>query len=259
MKGLSQQEYNDLIPQGTILLGYRGSIAHGTYLPSDDPNSIDDKDVMGVCIPTIDHFLGLKQFEQRERMIREWDSVVYEIRKFVRLLMNSNPNVLSLLWLREQDHIKITPEGQMLIDARKLFVTKKIYYAFTGYAYGQRKRMTHFEKRGYMGEKRKALVAKYGYDIKNASHLIRLLHMGIEFLKEGELHVYRHDAPMLIQIKTGQWTLDQVKAEADNLFKRAEAAYDECKFPVAPSPEAANNLVLNIVKAYFANNNKEAW
>jgi len=29
---------------------------------------------------------------------------------------------------------------------------------------------------GYMGEKRKAMVRKYQYDVKNAAHLIRLLH-----------------------------------------------------------------------------------
>lgn len=38
----------------------------------------------------------------------------------------------------------------------------------------------HFS--GYMGEKRKAMVRKYQYDVKNAAHLIRLLRMGAEFL-----------------------------------------------------------------------------
>lgn len=47
----------------------------------------------------------------------------------------------------------------------------------------------HFS--GYMGEKRKAMVRKYQYDVKNAAHLIRLLRMGTEFLTTGELQVYR--------------------------------------------------------------------
>ena len=42
-----------------------------------------------------------------------------------------------------------------------------------------------------MGEKRKAIVRKYQYDVKNAAHLIRLLRMGIEFLETGELRVFR--------------------------------------------------------------------
>jgi len=63
-----------------------------------------------------------------------------------------------------------------------------------------------------MGTKRKMLVEKYGYDCKNAAHLIRLLRMGVEFLKDGRLYVMREDAKQLIEIKRGEWTLEQVKA-----------------------------------------------
>ena len=50
LKGLSEEQTKELLPpQGLILLGYRGSISHGTYEPSEDPNSIDDIDQV---IPT---------------------------------------------------------------------------------------------------------------------------------------------------------------------------------------------------------------
>jgi len=52
-----------------------------------------------------------------------------------------------------------------------------------------------------MGAKRKSLVEKFGYDTKNAAHLILLLRMGIEFLSVGVLHVKRHDAQELLEIK----------------------------------------------------------
>jgi hypothetical protein len=35
---------------GAVLIGYRGSIAHGTYKPPSDETSIDDKDVMGFVV-----------------------------------------------------------------------------------------------------------------------------------------------------------------------------------------------------------------
>ena len=50
LKGLSDQETAELVYPGTILMAYRGSIAHGMYTPSTDPDSIDDKDLMGVCL-----------------------------------------------------------------------------------------------------------------------------------------------------------------------------------------------------------------
>ena len=43
-----------------ILHCYRGSIAHGMYIKSSDPLSIDDKDTMAICVPTKDYYLGLK-------------------------------------------------------------------------------------------------------------------------------------------------------------------------------------------------------
>lgn len=43
-----------------ILVGYRGSIAHGMYVPPKNPTSIDDKDLMSVCIPPLDFYLGLE-------------------------------------------------------------------------------------------------------------------------------------------------------------------------------------------------------
>ena len=84
----------------------------------------------------------------------------------------------------------------------------------------------HFQ--GYMGEKRKALVRKFGYDTKNAAHLIRITRMCCEFLETGVMSVYRtHDAEELKAIKAGAWTLDAVKEEAQRLFARAEQAFQE--------------------------------
>lgn len=251
LKNLSDQEYAQLVPEGLILLGYRGSIAHGMYVPNTDPNSIDDKDVMGVFIPPIDHYFGFNKKEHHEKQIKEWDAVSYELRKFVNLLANSNPNVLSLLWLTENNYIEVTDLGRKLIDNRELFVSKRIFHSFTGYALAQLKKMTSFTFNGYMGEKRKGLVEKYGYDCKNAAHLIRLLRMGIEFLNEGVLHVMREDAPQLLEIKTGKWTLEKVKEEADRLFARAESVYDQSSLPPAPDSGKVNELVVHLLEEHF--------
>ncbi len=93
LSGLNEKEVKELLPNGLILLGYRGSIAHGTYRPQEHPNSIDDKDIMGVFIPPLEHYFGLDKHDHHERFIHEWDSVCYEICKYVSLLMKSNPNV----------------------------------------------------------------------------------------------------------------------------------------------------------------------
>jgi len=250
-RGLSDTGVRRILPEGLILLGYRGSIAHNMFVPKSDPNSIDDKDVMGVFIPELPNYFGLQTKDHHESFVGEWDAVSYEIRKVARLLIGANPNVLGLLWLQPQHYIATTELGDELIANRNLFVSRKIYHSFTGYAHSQMNRMTRFEHQGYMGEKRKQLVEKFGYDCKNAAHLIRLLRMGIEFLREGELHVFREDAPQLLEIKRGLWTLEQVKSEADALFKRAETAYDECKLPAQPDTGRINDLVVSLVSKRF--------
>lgn len=250
--GLNNQEIDQLIPTNSILLGYRGSISHGMYSnPNKDSNSIDDKDAMGIYISPIDCYFGLDKHRHYERQIKEWDVVSYELIKAMTLLTNANPNVLGLLWLRNVDYIHVMPAGQKIINNRKLFVSKKLYHSFSGYAHGQLHRMTHFKFEGYMGEKRKMMVEQFGYDPKHAAHCIRLLRMGIEFLNEGELHVFREDAQQLGEIKRGEWTLDQIKTEADRLFKRAEEAYDRCQLPNQADREKINELTVEILRDHF--------
>ena len=239
----------------SILTGYRGSIAHGTYVPNSDPNSIDDKDAMAFCVPPLDHFYGLAEYGSRGtvEVVRDpWDIVIYEARKAVRLLAQGNPNVLSMLWLPDNLYIKRTVPGHLLIAHRDLFVGKHVYRSFTGYAVAQMRKMEAGVYKGYMGDKRRSLVERFGYDTKNASHLIRLLRQGIEVLNDGELYVQRHDATELVAIKNGEWPLDRVKREAERLFRRAEDAYDRCKLPAAPDRERVNWLCVTMVDAALA-------
>jgi predicted nucleotidyltransferase len=248
LSGLSEEETMQIIPDHTLLLGYVGSIAHGTYIPKNDPDSIDDKDILGVCVADESVYLGLKKFEQKETKKGEWDSVVYEIRKFFHLLLKQNPNVVGLLWLQEKDYIHISDTGRMILNNKELFISKAAYHSFVGYAHGQLHRMTHGAFDGYMGEKRKKLVEKFGYDCKNAAHLIRLLRMGIEFLTDGKLRVFREDAAELKEIKSGKWTLEKVQAEADRHFVLAQEAFVRSSLPSNPDTEKAEQLLIYILK-----------
>lgn len=250
MKGLSEIEKKELIPSDLIFLGYRGSIAHGMYVPNTDPNSIDDKDVMGVFIAPISHYIGTRKVKDtREKWYKEWDCVHYELLKLVGLLEKGNPNVLSLLWLNDRYVIHRSPEWDTIVANRDAFSSRAVYHSFVGYAHGQLHRMTHMSFDGYMGEKRKALVEKYGYDCKNAAHLIRLLRMGIEFLTEGVLYVERtNDATQLLEIKHGEWSLDSVKQEAERLFTLCQEAYIHSPLPPRPDSERINAICIELLQ-----------
>jgi predicted nucleotidyltransferase len=232
----------------------------------------------------------------------ELDVVIYSLDKAVRLLLKSNPNIVGLLWLRDDEYVHRHDLFELLRSRRDIFSSQAAADSFAGYAYDQLKRMEAFDLErmaeyealtkeirargpmtevleadkaklehiarhwslsletlnrfrklhhehfsGYMGEKRKAMVRKYQYDVKNAAHLIRLLRMGIEFLETGELQVFRtSDADELKRIKRGGWTLDQVKAQAEALFGRIEEARARSPLPTRPDEAAANALIMEM-------------
>ena len=246
---------NPGIGEWCILHCYRGSISHSMYSPSSDPLSIDDKDTMAVCVPPKDYFLGLQNYGSRgTREIKrgEWDIVIYEVRKVIGLLAKGNPNVLSMLWVSPKHYIKMTPAGRLLVDNRDLFTGRHVYRSFVGYATSQLHRMEAFKFDGYMGAKRKKIVEQFGFDVKNGSHLIRLLRMGIEFLNDGQLYVERYDAAQLMDIKRGRWSLEKVKSEAERLFEKAEEAYLNSTLPVEPDREKISELCVEVVELAWA-------
>jgi len=255
LKNLNAHEVNELLPPNLIMLGYRGSVAHGTHVMPDDPAGIDDKDLMGVFVAPLDHYIGFGMHDHHEKFIKEWDAVSYEVRKMFRLLLKCNPNVMSLLYLPENLFVYKSELAELLIKNRSIFVSKQAYHSFSGYAHSQLKRMISGDFAGYMGEKRKRLVEQFGFDCKNGAHLIRLLRMGIEFLTDGELHVVREDAKQLIDIKKGRWALEHIKEESDRLFKLAELAYVNSKLPDRPDYAAAEKLLMEIIMKFHQLNN----
>ena len=235
-----------------LFLCYRGSIAHGTYVPNSSPGSIDDKDVFGVVFPPREYFFGLKTFEQLERKKEYWDVLIYDFRKFIHLMVKSNPNVLQSLWTPDHHFLKTTETFKTLQANRGLFLSKAIYKSFCGYAYGQLHKMENMAYNGYMGQKRKGLVDKFGYDTKNAQHLIRLLRQGIDALKTGEIVVERPDANELKQIKLGEWSIEKVKREANDLFEVMKIALKESHLPERPDIGAIDTLVQKIQTEHYS-------
>ena len=240
-----------MMAEHAVAIAWRGSYSHGTYIP----NVIDDKDLIAVHILPLDHYFGLRRYFGLRDTIEvkegEWDIVCYEFRKLVSLLKKGNPNVIALLHQPGRQFIEMSAEFFEFRRNAHLFNSKQIYKSFIGYANTQMYKMTHLAFEGYMGEKRKALVQKFGYDTKNAAHLIRLMRMAVEWLETLKFTVQRHDAKELIQIKTGEWELARVKEEADRLFKLAEQKFEKCTLPEEPDHAAIDKLCVKIIGDHY--------
>ena len=119
--------------KNVIFLAVSGSRAYGTS------NDNSDLDLRGVAIEDMKYLLGLETFEQFEE--RETDTVIYGLKKFVRLLINANPNTLELLGLDDDCIVHITDKGQLLRDNVGLFLTKRAVSSFGNYALAQLRRL----------------------------------------------------------------------------------------------------------------------
>lgn len=236
------------LERNTLAVFRVGSHSHGTYIPPTDKFGVDDIDLMVVVAPPPQFKIGLKQWEHAEYKHGKWDIVLYDWQKFLLMIRKSNPNVVGTLWLNREDIWLPSEVGEMAeaIRRKEDFLSKQMYPAFVGYARGQLYKMTHHAHQGYMGEKRKNLVAEFGYDVKNAAHLIRLLRMACEAFETGRLQVRRtFDAQELIDIKKGKWTKEQVIEEAEKLFARAESALAASTMREYPHDMLIQSLMLS--------------
>jgi predicted nucleotidyltransferase len=214
---------------------------------------------MTIVIPPKDYYFGIKHWEMCEDINDPWDVVGYEFKKFIGLLTKQNPNVLMLLWMEPEHYLKLHPLGKVLIESRDLFSSREVAKTFIGYAQGQLHRMCHVAGRGYLGQKRRQLVEKYGFDCKNAGHMVRLLHTGIEFLDTGILNVKRTwDKDLLIDIKTGKYSLVEVNKIAADAFNRIREAEKRSELPKRLDLKDINELSISILQSWFSTT-KTGW
>lgn len=232
----------------SIMMCRRGSQTHGT------DNEHSDEDYFGVVVPPVERLIGLSQFDNwKYPEEKELDVNIFSFRKYVGLLIKNNPTVLETLWLRRDDYCNSGTKNafRVVMQNRAMFSSLRAYHAFSGYAYDQLKRMTKGATNARMGAKRKAIVDKYGYDTKNASHLLRLYRMGIEFVETGELTVYRPDREELLAVKNGEWTLEAVKTEAEILHERMRNAKETSPLPKQPDISSIEKLMVGITWDYM--------
>lgn len=245
----------------TVLAGYRGSQAHGTHMDSAG-GGVDDVDVMHVVVPPPPFYAGLEQYGSRgtlELVDGPWDVVAYEARKFTSLLCKGNPNVLALLWLGEArgaGWLETTEAGWRLVQAREwLTLTRATVTSHIGYAEAQRAKMARRPTdQAYMGARRRALAERHGYDVKAAAHVVRLLGMLLDLMREGRLTVDRtgRDAERLVAIKAGEVALPLVLDEIAALLVKCRWAEARLNWPARPDRASASALCVDVVATAWA-------
>jgi len=266
-------ESSDLtwLGMGTFYLTKHGSTAYGTNLPSSD---IDYK---GIAVPPSRYFDGfLHRFEQAEfhHQTDGVDMVVFDVRKFFRLAADCNPSIIEVLFTEPEDRVIVTAPAEAILSHRDMFLSKKAKHTFGGYAVSQLKKLqshrrwlkfpppakprfgaTLQEWRHYetwlenRNKERPALEAKFGYDTKHGMHLVRLLRMGVEILRDQKVLVKRPDAQELLEIRAGAWTYERLLEYAQDQLVLLDDLYKTSTLPDAPDRNALDRLCSDIVSS----------
>ena len=95
-----------------------------------------DLDIRGIFINTKEELYSLTG-HQDEAGDEKSDIKYYCLEKFFKLVSDCNPNILELLWLPVDAILYTSPIYEKIIANRELFISKKAYYTFSGYAFSQ--------------------------------------------------------------------------------------------------------------------------
>lgn len=140
-----------------ILLHLAGSKLYGNSTPQSDT------DLRGIFIAPKETKLGLLgAVEQLEgidvykslknaglELEETQDIVIYEISRFAKLAADSNPNIFDTLcfdYTNAKYTVYIDDRGKELIDNRKLFMSSRLKFTFSGYAISQLAKIKNRDK-----------------------------------------------------------------------------------------------------------------
>ena len=236
-----------------------GSVAYGV---SDD---LSDFDVNGFFIPGAarlfpsmnGHLLGFdadpkapKAYQQHHIQdgAREWDLNIYGITTYFRLCLDNNPNMVDTLFTPRECVLHSTPVAEMVRERRELFLHKKCWVKYKGYAYGQLHKMKGKEPEE--GSKRWILRERHGFDVKYAYHLVRLLYEAEMILAEGTIEIQRH-REHLKAIRRGEVSQDDILRWAGEKEAHLERLYETSTLRAEPAREEIKNLLLTCLEHHY--------
>ena len=153
-------DLKELLSSNLILMEcISGSHMYGTNRPESD------KDIRGIFKLPKDVWHSLQEPSQ-EVGDEKHDIKYYELRKYFKLASDCNPNIIELLFVPKDCLQKTSKEYDFLVENRKLFISKKAFYTYSGYSWqqirrskGQNKKVNRYQE--YVNEKGVEKLKKY--------------------------------------------------------------------------------------------------
>jgi predicted nucleotidyltransferase len=234
-----------------------GSTAYGC-------NTLDsDWDMVSFCVPPKDivfpHMAGIikgfgsqgenfKVYQKHhvETETREYDLNCYNIVHWFHLVLDNNPNMIDCLFVPRECITHTSNVGEMVREKRRSLLHKGAWHRYKGYAYSQLNKMGKKDGDG----KRAASIEKYGYDVKQAYHLVRLLDECEQIFSTGDLDL-RRNSEQLKAIRRGEVAEADIRRYAAVMEHRLENLKHESDLPDYPNEEFFKQLLLECLEEHY--------
>jgi predicted nucleotidyltransferase len=261
------------IPHNVMYETIMGSVAYGVSADTSD------FDCYGFFIPPKDHifphlageieFFGINHENRRKeirkkRLVfqqhhifdaselagkgRKYDISMYSIVQYLQLCMENNPNMIDSMFTPHNCVLHLTKVGSMIRDKRREFLHRGAWHTFKGYAYGQLHKMT--TKEPEEGSNRAELREKYGFDVKFAYNIVRLLYEVEQVLTERDIDLQRH-REHLKAIRRGEMTEKEIRRWCSDKEAALEKVYHESTLPYGPDEQWVKKLLLECVEEHY--------
>jgi len=136
----------DMAERNKVLVVKVGSNLYGT----NDENS--DEDYVGIFIADLPYYFGMHHIKNinLDKQIKDErgkntkdskDVTFYEIRKFFKLAIANNPNIIEIFFAPENCIVYANGVGQKILESYKHFIHKELFLKFLGYANSQKHKL----------------------------------------------------------------------------------------------------------------------
>lgn len=328
MKNLDSTKYLFRMQTGSHLYGLNDEKSDIDYFSVFFPTM---KDLFSLeTIDEIDNS-SKKSSSERRNTPEDVDDKAMILGKYLKLLLQNNPNILETLFATVNSLEEFGGEYTALQELTKHIISQKVYHSFGGYAISQKKKLeiksTRYhslvdavefleKKYGYdpkstisfyegvaedlntllkyykgkkgntehfhIGMHAKVILdllrqerdtygwrvktdtfEKLGFDVKFAYHLIRLLYEAEDLLLTGKLEFPFEGKrkELLMNIRHGEVTLDQIYKIYDELWAKVEVANEKTILPKKPNWKKVNSWYGEILKNRFIDelNDSDIW
>jgi predicted nucleotidyltransferase len=94
---------------------------------------------------------------------------------------------------------------------------------------------------------RAEIERKFGFDLKHATHLVRLIRMAREILETGEVHVHRPDAEELRAIRNGAWSYEKIVEFAETEDQVLNDVVKTSSLPKVPDRHKIHEITRDMI------------